>query len=113
MASFEREYSVRGFHVFRDVWTPFEGEILDTTREHNNPYDKYAVAVKKGQITVGHVPREISKTVAFFIKHGGIVVCKVMSSQHRHSEIAGGLEIPCMIRFTADRAMIERLKSLL
>ena len=90
MASFEREYSVRGFHVFRDIWTPLEGEILDTTREHNNPYDKYAVAVKKGQITVGHVPCEISKTVAFFIKHGGIVVCKVISSQHRHSEMGGG-----------------------
>ena len=43
----------------------------------------------------------------------GIIVCKVTSSQHRHSEIAGCLEIPCMIRFTADTAMIKRLKSLL
>ena len=113
MAFYEKEYSIRGFHIFKDVWTPVEGEILDTSRERNNPYDKYAVAVKKEQITVGHVPREISKTVAFFMKHGGIVTCKVTSGQYRHSLIAGGLEIPCTIRFTADPAMIERLKSLL
>ena len=49
-----------------------------------------------------------------FMKHDGIVICKVTSSQHRHSEIAGDFEIPCpIIRFTADPAIIEWLKSLL
>ena len=31
-----------------------DGEILDTAMECNNSYDEYAVALKKGQITVGH-----------------------------------------------------------
>lgn len=57
---------------------------------------------KKRQITIGHVPCEISETLAFFMKHGSIVLCKVTSSQQRHSEIALGLEIPCLIRFTAN-----------
>ena len=52
-------------------------------------YDRYAVAVKKGQITVGYVPHEITKTVAFFMKHSGRVTCKVTSSQYRCTEIAG------------------------
>lgn len=98
---------------FREIWTPVKGENLETAREFNNPYDKYAVAVKRGQKTVGHIPREISKTVAFFIKHGGILTCSVLSEQHRHSEIAGGLEIPCQLKFSAQPAMIEKLKTLL
>ena len=53
------------------------------------------------------------KTVAFFMKHSGSVTCKVTSSQHRCAEIARGFEMPCMLRFTADLAMTERLKSLL
>ena len=65
MTVYEKEYSIQGFHIFKDVWSLVEGEILDTVREHNNPYDKYAVAVKKEQRTVGHIPQEISKTVAF------------------------------------------------
>ena len=55
-------------------------------------YDKYAVAVKKGQITVGYVPCEISKTVAFFMQHSGSITCKVTSNQHRHTEIEGALK---------------------
>jgi hypothetical protein len=37
----------------------------------NNPVDKYAVSVMKDDNIVGYVPRKISKTAAFFLKHGG------------------------------------------
>ena len=74
-------------------------------------YDKYALAVKRDKSS--WIPCEISKTVAFFMKHSRSVTCKVTSSQHRHTEIVRGFEMPCMLRFTADLAVIERLKSLL
>ena len=51
--------------------------MLYTARERNNPYDKYAVVVEKGQISVGHVPHGINKTVTFCMKHGSILTCKV------------------------------------
>ena len=37
-------YSViRGFHVYKAIWTPTIGEELSTDREHGNPADQYAV----------------------------------------------------------------------
>ena len=114
MAIYEKECCVRGFHVYKDIWMPVKGEILDITRENDNPHDKYAVAVKQGQKTVGHIPREISKTVAFFLKHGGKVSCRVVSEKHQPSDIAkGGLEIPCVYIFSASPAMIKKLKTLI
>ena len=46
----------------KDQWTPSIGEELQTTRELTNAYDSFAVAVTKEGDTVGHVPREISRT---------------------------------------------------
>lgn len=38
---------IRGFHVYRSVWTPVLGEQLTTQPEYANPEDRYAVAVLK------------------------------------------------------------------
>ena len=66
---------IREFHVYRDNWSPFEGQMLDTARERGNPYDKYAVAVVLDSRTVRHIPVKILKTVAFFLKHSGKATC--------------------------------------
>jgi hypothetical protein len=47
---------IRGFHVYKNVWEPYEGEILQTKREINDPADKYTIAVLKDSAVVGHVP---------------------------------------------------------
>ena len=44
---------VRGFHVYKAVWTPVIGEELSTEREHGNPEDAFAVAIMKSETTVG------------------------------------------------------------
>jgi hypothetical protein len=112
-ATYEFNSAIRGYHVYRDNWTPVEGEILKAQREHNNPRDKYAIALLKESAIVGHVPREISKTVAFFLKHGGHLVAVVSTEKYQHSVVAGGLEVPCKLRFSAQPAIIDRLKSVL
>ena len=38
---------VKGYHVYKRMWTPFSNEILQTRREPENPTDKYAVCVLK------------------------------------------------------------------
>ena len=45
------------------------GEILNTTREGDNPHDHYAVAVLEEETccVVGHLPREISRECFFFL----------------------------------------------
>ena len=47
---------VRGYHVYKRVWTPVLGEQLSTNQEHGNPEDRYAVSVMKSSTIVGHIP---------------------------------------------------------
>lgn len=68
MSAFEHtiERAVRGFHVYKDIWTPVLHEVLQTKQEFGNVEDQYAVAVIKESadgesLTVGHIPREISR----------------------------------------------------
>ena len=68
---------VRGYHVYKDIWNPVLNEELTSQQEPGNLEDHYAVAVIKGDVIVGHVPREISKTCYHFIAHDGEISCKL------------------------------------
>ena len=49
---------------------------------------------------VGHIPREISRFVWYFLTYGGKVDTKVHSERHRRSPIpSGGLEIILVAKF--------------
>ena len=60
-------------------------------------------------VTVGHIPREISKHVYFFLKEkGGIKKGFVFFTKYGFSPIpAGGLEIPLMLSFFDDEDVEE------
>ena len=51
-------------HIYQSVWSVEEGKILVCKREMSNPLDSYAVIVIKGEQTVGHLPRKISRLCA-------------------------------------------------
>ena len=53
---FEIHSYIRGYHVFKDVWTPTIGEILHVQLEPTNDVDWNALALLKENVTVGHVP---------------------------------------------------------
>ena len=54
---FEVSSVIRGHHVYKHNWSPFNGEELTCLREEGNDKDRYAVAVtKSGSGVVGHVP---------------------------------------------------------
>ena len=69
-------------------------------------HDPYSCAIKakhkyfKGWRTVGHIPREISRYVNFFIKQeGGRLYGKLKSLKYKPSLIlSGGLEVPLLLR---------------
>ena len=56
--------------------------------------DEYAIAVKNGEQTVGHIPMFLSKLTFFFLRYDGKVSIKV-NGQRRYSVdlIQGGLEL--------------------
>ena len=61
METFERELCVRGYHVYQRIWTAAVGEVLHCEREPTNSRNRYAVAVKKDEIAIGHLPRKVSR----------------------------------------------------
>ena len=48
--------NIKGYHVYKSVWTPTLQEQVYGEIEPHNPVDKYAVAVKKDENVVGHLP---------------------------------------------------------
>ena len=71
MASFEIEAMVRGYHIYKDVWSAVIDEEFPCKREDGNRFDPFAVAVCNGDIVIGHVPRKISSVCSLYIRRGG------------------------------------------
>ena len=62
------ESVVRGYHVYKDDWSPSVGDKFEPEIEKLHRHDRYAVAIKVSGDIVGHVPCEFSKIVYYFIK---------------------------------------------
>ena len=73
---------LRGFHVYKEVWSPIVGEQLKCCYERNNCYDRYAIAATKrlrGRLADsagGHLPGEIFRATRIFLLRGGLFVVK-------------------------------------
>ena len=59
-------------------------------------HDKFAIAlVNDDSVTVGHIPKFMSKLTYFFLKHGGHLKCEITGIQKYSKDLdQGGLEIP-------------------
>ena len=59
---FLHESVIRGHHIFKGIWTPRTGEIVQVQQEAGNSHDRNAVALLKadgmvvGGTVIGHVP---------------------------------------------------------
>ena len=105
MYSFKAKIASRGYHVFRETsWSNAkegdEFKVKLETNKSSKKNDPYACAIRakeeyfKGWKTFGHIPREISRHVYFFIKsEGGFVNGTVIPTKYRTSPMpAGGQE---------------------
>ena len=99
---------VRGHHIYKEIWLPFVGERLSVSHEEGNGHDRHAVKIARDGVIVGHVPREISREVWFFIAHGGSVICEITG--HRQHGI--GLEVPCTYTFYGKKKLVKKFQQL-
>ena len=79
--------------------------VVDTeTNQDSISKDPYCCAIKMNELVVGHIPREISRHVYFFItSEGGVVKGHALSTTYQPSTIpSGGLEIP-LLTFSCSR----------
>ena len=85
-----------------------------------DPYSVAWMLKKKDKlvpIVVGHVPREISRFVSYFIHYGGRLAGIVLSPECKSSPIPkGGLETILKVKFSIEdsyRKVLKRLKELI
>ena len=88
------ELCVRGYHLYKDIWEAAIGEELQCERETRNTKDRYAVAVKKDGMVVGHLPRKISHLCSIFLRRGNIVCC--VSGRRRYSADLPQFHVYCI-----------------
>ena len=50
------ESVIRGHHVYKDVWTPSIGEILQVARDTDSNHNWFSVGLLKEDAIIGHVP---------------------------------------------------------
>ena len=81
---------VRGYHIYMDKWDPAIGDKFNAEIQVSNRHDRYTVAVKVNQDMVGHVPREISKVLFYFIKNGSTVDGEVCGKRQRSCVLKKG-----------------------
>ena len=94
-------------------------KILKETNQLSINIDPYCCKItinradRIGDITVGYIPRELSRFVFFFIHEGGSVTGTVASITSRPSPIPeGGLEIPIIMHFVHQNKLIsEKMKT--
>ena len=67
METLQVESCVLGHHIYKDVWSPSLGEVLQCTRELKNTKDRYVVAVVRRSTVVGHIPHNIAAARALFL----------------------------------------------
>ena len=103
---------IRGFHVYRDIWTPEIGEKLACAIDKNNIHDSHAVGVLKDGEIVGHIPREISRVFFFFLKRGGNITVSVTEKPINRGLVLG-LELPATYVFSGKSSDVGNLPKLL
>ena len=64
VSEFEYKSCIRDYHIYKDIWSSTVGEHLICEREMLNSTDRYAVAVLKDDIIIGHLPRVMSRIIS-------------------------------------------------
>ena len=112
--SFEFAAAGRGFHVYQDIWLPYINETVKCLHELGNTYYVFAIKCIKGNMIVGHLPKEISRPTKYPLDWGAIVTATITSENCEKSPLfQGGLEIRwvttvTMIATVRGRLLLQR-----
>ena len=86
------------------------GEELECDREPGNSCDRYAVAVKRSGVVIGHLPRKVSRVCSLFLRRGGVISCTVTGGRQYsgHRLYSGHLLPPITFATSLFAAIITR-----
>ena len=83
--------------------------------EPYNPVDEYAVAVKKDEKVVGHLPLgengKFAKTIFYFLRADSHGKCNItVTGKPVNLGDADGMQVPCVLQLSGQKSMGEILK---
>ena len=116
--NFEIDSFVKGYHEYKNIWTPKIGETLSAERETENLVDKYAVCVKKNNEIVGHLKLgkdgKFAKTVFYFLRAGEYGLCDfLIKGKPVNLGDGDGMQVPCSLNFNGRKKFIDILENTL
>lgn len=75
--------------------------------------DRYAVAVMKDGMIIGHLPWKIFWSCSLFLRRGNSTTCVMGHRRYFSDLLQGGLEIPCVLMFEGKIKEILKIKKFL
>ena len=115
MTSTDIVSNIKGYRVYKSVWTPTLQERVYGEIEPHNTVDKYAVAVKKDEKVVGHLPLgengKFAKTIFYFLRADPYGKSNITGTGKAVNLGDGdGMPVPCILHLSGQKSMVEILK---
>ena len=107
--------NIKGYDVYKSVWAPTLQEQVYGEIEPHNPIEKCAVAVKKDEKVVGHLPLgengKFAKTFFCFLRADPYGKCNIIVTGKTVNLGDGdGMQVPCILHLSGQKTMVEILK---
>ena len=106
---------IKGYHVYKSVWTPTLQQKVYGEIEPHNPVDKYAAVVKKDEKVVGYLPLgengKFAKTIFYFLRADPYGKCNItVTGKAVNLGDGDGMQVPCILHLSGQKSMVEILK---
>ena len=106
---------IRGYHEYKDLWTPHLGKSLAAKAETTNPLDRFAVAVLLDDNVIGHLPKgklgRYAKPISFFLQADAKNCCTaVVTGQAVNLGDKKGMQVPCNLCSSGTHPFLEILR---
>ena len=99
---------IRGYHVYKTVWSPFVGEILHLQTDARNAHDAHAVTIVMNSVMVGHATREMRGYFFTFCSMVEVYPLKLLVTE----STAMDWRVPCRYTLTGKRKHVKQAKKL-
>ena len=114
ITTLDLETFIKGHHVYKDIWTPKQGEQLDVLMEPDNRMDKFAVCVKINEKIVGHLKKGTSgrfaKTIFYFLRSDAYSSAWAKVTGKRCNLGDGeGIQVPCKLSLSGQPKSVSPL----
>ena len=112
MTSTDIVSNIKGYQVYKSVWAPTLQEQVYKEIEPHNPVNKYAVAVKKDEKVVGHLPLgengKFAKTIFYFLCGDSYGKCNItVTGKAVNLGDCDGMQVSCILHISGQKSMVE------